>query len=763
VQVTIWVVLHAVLAVLTATVGLVFIRAARRAGRRGVRGGFALLAAWCACNALGEVLLALWLRHGTWSEATQDGLTIAVIAFAVAVTVGCVAAWWLLRATYETHALVRAALDAWIAAGSLSALWWGLFFHAGLDSARHPLGLGLVLVAGVLDITLLAAAMAVMVARTGIARSQAALAALGLLGLIIRDAGYGAALLGHPGWHAVGVAGTATAFLMLAAAAVLEPQAMPLDRYVQRRWVGRATVPYILATVSGVVLAAHVLLGASLGNGTLILALSVVVALLLRMSITIVENAALLRELSAREDHFRALAYHDHLTGLPNRVLLLERLREGLERTEPGVTALMFLDLDGFKHVNDSLGHEAGDAVLVEAAHRLSTAVRHGDLVARFGGDEFAVLVSPCDPAAVVPLAQRINTKLSEPYVLDGRTLHVRPSIGVAFADAGGPGTDADRLIRNADVAMYEAKQQAGDRIEVFQARLLARTVTRARISSVLVRRPWGDNFALLFQPVVALDTGRVVAVEALVRWRTAAGILMTPAGLVRLAEASGHIKPLGRWILTQALEQAAAWRLQGHRVEVAVNLSIAQLMKDDTTQLIRDALQQTGLPPSTLTLEITEGVLLDDVATGIARLGALRELGVRLALDDFGTGFSSLSYLRLLPVDGIKIDRSFVAALDEDPHARPVLSAVVQLGKELDLTVTAEGIERPGQRTVLQELGCHRGQGFLFSGPLESAGIAHLLHLGVVPPADVGFPPVRRRAERRTQIPDTETLQRPA
>jgi diguanylate cyclase (GGDEF)-like protein/PAS domain S-box-containing protein len=872
VQTTTWVVLHAALSVFAAAVALLSIRSARRTSGREVRVGFTLLAAWSGFYALGEAFLASWLRHGTWSDATNEGLTVSIGTFAAAVTVGGVAAWWLLRTTYERHALVRAALDAWIAAGSLSALCWGLLVHAGLERAQHSLGLGLVMVAGILDITVLAAAVAVAVTRTGLARGQAALVALGLLGLIIRDIGYGAALLGHPGWHGVGVAGTAMAFVMFGGSALLEPEATPLDPYVQRRWVGRATIPYILATVSGVVLAAHVLLGASLGDGTLILALSVVVALVARMSITIVENAALLRELAASEDHFRSLvlnsndaivvasqrgeiryvspageqllgvhaervtgmnlldlvhpadrrgvlqqitpflrgvvstahvdarvrdgrggwptlestisrtehgmlvnardvtdrrhlqerlrylAYHDHLTGLPNRALLVERLRDQLQRTDPGPAALMFLDLDGFKRVNDSWGHDAGDAVLTEAARRLVRVTGQKDLVARFGGDEFAVLVAPRDKEAVLLLARSISTTLSLPHVVDGRVLRVGPSIGVAFAD---PSYDADRLIRHADVAMYEAKQR-GERIAIFRPRLLARAVTRASISSVLTRRPWGENFALLFQPVVALDTGRVVAVEALVRFRTAAGILMTPAALVKLAEASGRIVPLGRWIITEALAQTAAWRRAGHEIEIAVNLSVGQVTNPDIVQVVEDALQESGVPASELTLEITEGMLIDDVDAGIERLNALQRIGVRLALDDFGTRFSSLNYLRLLPVDGIKVDRSFVAALDEDPQAEPVLSAVVRLGRELGLTVTAEGIERSSQRDTLAGMQCHRGQGFFFSGPLEPAGITHLLRLGVVPPADLPFHRLPT-ATRVPRIPDIEMSQRPA
>ena len=294
------------------------------------------------------------------------------------------------------------------------------------------------------------------------------------------------------------------------------------------------------------------------------------------------------------------------------------------------------------------------------------------------------------------------------------------------------------------------------------ESRSSGRSVRRGSISSVLTRRPWGENFALLFQPVVALDTGRVVAVEALVRFRTAAGILMTPAGLVRLAEASGRIVPLGRWIITEALAQTAAWRQAGHEVEVAVNLSAAQVTNPDIVQVVEDALQDSGVPASELTLEITEGMLIDDADASIERLNELHRIGLRLALDDFGTRFSSLSYLRLLPVDGIKVDRSFVAALGEDPQAEPVLSAVVRLGRDLGLTVTAEGIERATQRDVLAALQCHRGQGFLFSGPLEPAGITHLLSLGEVPPADAAFSEAWRPSVHRPRIPDVEMSQRP-
>jgi diguanylate cyclase (GGDEF)-like protein/PAS domain S-box-containing protein len=463
-------------------------------------------------------------------------------------------------------------------------------------------------------------------------------------------------------------------------------------------------------------------------------------------------NSRDVTERVALQEQLAYFAFHDSLTGLPNRALFAERIGQALSAagdTAPARIAVIFLDLDGFKAVNDSSGHAAGDELLVRAAERLAGAVRSGDMVARFGGDEFAALLChDVTPAATRAVAERLLAALSEPYRVAAVEVVVAASIGVAFST---PGITSEELMRNADLAMYRAKAAGKGRVEVYAPHMHADVVHRVQLESRLRRAMRDRRFTLLYQPVVDLRTGVVTDVEALIRWRSEGGALITPAEFIRLAEDSGGIVPLGRWVIGEALRQTACWQRAGHHVGVSVNLSARQVLTPGLVESIDAALRETRVAPGRLTLEITENVLLDGAESTIGRLATLKDIGVRLAIDDFGTGYSSLSYLRRLPVDILKIDRSFVSGLGVEEEATSLASTIVRLGCDLGLTLIAEGIEKPSQARLLRAMGCHRGQGFWFSGPLDPPGVAAVLGRGLAPqdtdPAGDVFELAARRA----------------
>jgi diguanylate cyclase (GGDEF)-like protein/PAS domain S-box-containing protein len=422
-------------------------------------------------------------------------------------------------------------------------------------------------------------------------------------------------------------------------------------------------------------------------------------------------------------------ATHDPLTGLPNRQLLFERIRRAGEAAGPNTpsTALLFIDLDHFKVINDSLGHALGDVLLQAIAKRIATVRRPGDTVARFGGDEFVVL---CEPMAgsddALQVARRVESALQAPFHVDGHEIHVGVSIGIAFAEEH---HDPIAILRDADTAMYEAKSAGRGHWVVFDERLRNRAVERQRTETALRRSLNGEDLELRYQPILDLRTRAVRGAEALLRWRRDDG-LAGPEEFISVAEETGLIVPIGSWVLDSACRQAAQWqRLIGWSdFGISVNVSARQLQQPGFVATVEEVLAATGVAEGTVTLEITETVLLDDVNALEAVMAHLRKLGVRVAIDDFGTGYSSLTYLHSLPVDAVKLDRSFVAGVADDLHKRAIVTAVLSLAKALGLHTVAEGIETERQLAELRMLGCASGQGHLIAEAATADEISALL-----------------------------------
>jgi diguanylate cyclase (GGDEF)-like protein/PAS domain S-box-containing protein len=424
-------------------------------------------------------------------------------------------------------------------------------------------------------------------------------------------------------------------------------------------------------------------------------------------------------------------AFHDPLTGLPNRLLFRDRLEHALARRaeHPGAIAVLFLDLDEFKVVNDTLGHEAGDRLLVAVAERLRRCLREGDTLARLGGDEFTILLEDLpDPRTAGMLAERVAKTLRTPFHLDHRAVVVAASIGIAVPTIG---AHADEVLRLADVAMYEAKHRGKDRVAVFDVGMDARAWRRLGLEADLRRALAGDQLRVHYQPLIALAGGRISGVEALVRWEHPDGGLVQPGEFIPQAEETGLIVPLGRWVLAESCRQVAAWQQTfptDPPLGLAVNLSARQFQHPALVEDVARALAESGLPATSLTLEVTETTALEDVAGAMSALQGLKDLGARLAIDDFGAGYAGLGYLRRCPVDRLKIDRSYVAGLGFNQADMAMVRAVVEFARVLGIEVTAEGIETAAQLAAVRTLGCHQGQGFHFSRPVPADAMTGLL-----------------------------------
>ncbi len=438
-----------------------------------------------------------------------------------------------------------------------------------------------------------------------------------------------------------------------------------------------------------------------------------------------------LTQLTELKEQLRYQAFHDPLTGLANRTLFLEAVADALARVDAPPAAapvVLFVDLDDFKTVNDSLGHAAGDSLLVAVAERLRSCLRPSDVPARLGGDEFAILLDNASVDEALRVGERIISALHVPVRITGTEVLAAASIGIAARRSGSD--TADELLRNADVAMYTAKSEGKGRVAVFEPAMHAAVVARHALTGEIQRALVHHEFHLRYQPIVALDSGTIVGVEALLRWRRPDGTVVGPAEFVTLAEETGLILPLGRWVLETACRQAATWRQSAPHsaLHIAVNLSARQVQQPRFIEQVADILQRTGLEPDRLVLEITETVMMQDTEATIGKLNALRDLGVQLAIDDFGTGYSSLSYLRRFPVNVLKMAKPFVDSAGPDRQDAAFAEAIIALGHSLGLQIVAEGIERRDQLELLRKLGCDLGQGYYFAQALDAEALTDLL-----------------------------------
>jgi diguanylate cyclase (GGDEF)-like protein len=440
-----------------------------------------------------------------------------------------------------------------------------------------------------------------------------------------------------------------------------------------------------------------------------------------------------MEEVRLRAARAERRAYHDALTGLPNRYLLMDRLQQALPRARRAQSkvSVLFIDLDRFKVINDSLGHTTGDSILEAMASRLQRYVRRGDTLARFGGDEFLVLTEGIHHAGdAATVAQKLQEVIKEPLSIEGRELFLTASVGISlFPDDS---ADAETLIKNADAAMYRVKELGRDGYQLYTAAMNDQALDRLQMENGLRRALSLDQFRIQYQPIVDVAGGGVSGCEALLRWLHPTKGLLLPDQFIELAELTGMIKAVGAWVLEQACVCAQGWQEPGREpLSVAVNISARQFREPGLVGEVERALAQAGLSPGLLELEITESLAMHNAESTIDTLRALKRLGVRISIDDFGTGYSSLSYLRQFPIDVLKIDRSFVNDVDGNPEVGTLVSTVIAMGRTLGLGVVAEGVEREGQLSVLRRLECERAQGFLFSPPVPQGELAAFLRRG--------------------------------
>ncbi len=438
-----------------------------------------------------------------------------------------------------------------------------------------------------------------------------------------------------------------------------------------------------------------------------------------------------LTEKMAAMQRIKDLAYGDALTGLPNRLLLNERIEHSINlcKREDKTFAVVFVDLDRFKQINDSLGHDFGDRVLVSVAQRITSCLRSSDIAARMGGDEFIFLLPDTDACGAEMIVQRVMNRLGEPLLLDSLKLTVTGSIGIALFPVDGK--SKEDLIKNADTAMYQAKARGRSNYRFYQRQMNIDSLSRIKLDSAMRSALESGHFKVHYQPQVDLLSGEIVGAEALLRWTSKDLGSVSPAQFIPVAEETGFIVSLGHWVLKQAVEQCAQWQAKGMDLVVAINVSALQFRSSSFISDVSNALSDANLAPCRLELELTESILIQHVDETLAKLDALADLGVRISIDDFGTGYSSLGYLKRFPVHKLKIDRSFVTGLPDDESDLAIAQAIVSMGLALRLRVIAEGVETEQQRHCLEQLGCNEYQGFLMSGAVDSQCLEAMLIKG--------------------------------
>ncbi|MGY1744604.1 putative bifunctional diguanylate cyclase/phosphodiesterase [Blastococcus sp. SYSU D00695] len=699
--------------------------ARRSAGR--LRRAWAVLAAACASWTAGQLW---WTARELAGDAAPfpSPADLGFAAFPMLAAVGLL----LYPVPGGPREGWRRTSDALMTTAAVALVSWE--FVLGPAMGRGPMATPLewVLFLGYPAFDVVLVVLAVLVAaRAEAQRLSLLLLCLGLVALSVSDSAFAfrqvtttyAGFSADLGW----VAG----FLVLAlAGAVRHPrvEVPPAPPGGHRTGLHAGLLPYVPVAVALVATVVHVLVGGTLEPAEVALATAVVVLLLARQYLVLRENVRLAGELAAREALLRHQAFHDGLTGLANRALFLDRLEHALalHRRDLRPVAVVFLDLDDFKVVNDTLGHLAGDELIVRVAERLTGATRDGDTVARLGGDEFAVLLE--DGGQADTAAARALEALRAPFQVAGRSLPVRASVGVCALGPDDAPVRADTLLIRSDTAMYAAKRSGKDQVVAYRPGLRLEEVEFERLAEQLRRALDAGEVTLAYQPIVELGTGRVVALEALARW-TSEGREIGPDVFVPVAERAGLLDELTAQLLVQACERVASWSAgRDTALSVHVNVAPASLVQPGLVTRVRELVDWHDLAPGQLVLELTESGLLahEEVAERVVR--ELADLGVGVSLDDFGTGQSSLARLGALSLDSVKIDRSFLARIDSDEREATLLGAVFRLARDLSLPVIAEGVERPGQLSVLRRLGCPQVQGFLLARPLAPAAVPDLL-----------------------------------
>lgn len=450
----------------------------------------------------------------------------------------------------------------------------------------------------------------------------------------------------------------------------------------------------------------------------------------IRTALSAIRLAAITIERHHAKEKIGHMAYHDTLTGLPNRILLKDRLSQAIvhaQRIKDGV-AILFIDLDQFKLINDSLGHHIGDRLLQSVAQRLQYCMRKDDTLARFGGDEFVlVLMAPADDHSAGQVAEKIKDVLKLPIVVEGHELHVGCSIGISLYPDDG--SDPETLMRNADIAMYHAKEKGRGNFQYFTPDLDVVARYRHSIAHQLRQAIARNEFSLAYQCQVDLKSGTIFGIEALIRWQQPERGLVAPLEFISIAEDTGLILPIGEWVLREGCRQLKCWLDDGNSdLTMSINLSVRQVLQPDIVSIVARILDETGLPPSALSLEITENILMLPLQENLMTLKQLSRLGVKLSLDDFGTGYSSLSYLQRFSLNMLKIDQSFVRGIGNDKNDMAITNAIIAMAKTMGLKVIAEGVETPEQVSFLQEHGCHSAQGFYYGKPVSAERVTELL-----------------------------------
>jgi len=700
------------------------------------------------------------LRRAWWLLAAAAGLTVCLhtggTATGASVVVARVTAAALLAgALFSFPGTARTArqwvllvLDGWLLGGSLFVLLW----MSSVSAERlldPPAGFTLESIWVLLDLALASVVIALALRLPASTSSGALLLSFAAVLICTADL-YRALVAGAGGVGHAAYVGCWTAALLVVGLTpwvTRSPFAQVPGGIETRRPI---RLPYLAACLA---IAAVVVGGVAGRPADAVLA--VVVVTLLASVVTSqtllgMENVRLVDQVRRQADLFRDRATRDVLTGLPNRDEFTGRVELALSSGSRGRVAVLFVDLDGFKDVNDSFGHAVGDELLVEAATRLAREVREYDVVARFGGDEFVALLSDCSDETALEVAERLRTSLSAPYSIGHRDVVVSASIGLAHPNAD---DDAESALSKADLALYRAKESGRDRVSVYRPEMHATALRRLDAAGRLRHALTHDLLSMAFQPVCDLRTGEIYAVEALLRFEDEVLAGWDVAEVIAAAEESGLIVPIGGWVLDHAVGTLGAWHASGIRTRMNVNVSARQLEDGQFSRQVENALLCHGVPASALCLEITEHHLVRDLDDSARELERLRRLGVRVALDDFGTGYSSLSYLPRLPIDVLKIDQALVARVGT---TRDTVPSVLRLGRDLGLTVVAEGIERVEQLHLLRTAGCTLGQGHLLSRPLPRRAAGDLLRHGRVALPDAVTVPVQ---EPDPGVSDVETL----